>query len=88
VTIGLSDSAREYLAEQGYDPAMGARPLGRIIQTKIKKALAEELLFGALKDGGAVSIDFADDELTFSFESTAVSDKAGAKTPEPDETVE
>ena len=68
VAIELSDEARVYLAKEGYDPAMGARPLGRVIQQKIKQPLAEEILFGKLTKGGLVVVDFVDDELTFSFE--------------------
>lgn len=68
VSISLSDDAREFLAKEGYDPAMGARPLGRVIQEKIKKPLAEELLFGDLVDGGIVRINFEDGELAFEFE--------------------
>lgn len=72
VSISLSDNAREYLAKKGYDPAMGARPLGRVIQEKVKKPLAEELLFGDLVDGGIVKIDLKDGELTFEFEQERV----------------
>ncbi len=68
VTIQLTDSARDYLAKEGYDPAMGARPLGRVIQEKIKKPLAEELLFGKLVKGGAVKIDFKKNALVFKYE--------------------
>ncbi len=72
VSIVLSDDARAHLAELGYDPAMGARPLGRVIQEKIKKPLAEELLFGKLVNGGVVSIGLKKnkqkDELTFKYE--------------------
>lgn len=57
VTIELSLAARDKLAELGYDPAMGARPLGRVIQDKIKKPLSEELLFGILNKGGEVKVD-------------------------------
>jgi ATP-dependent Clp protease ATP-binding subunit ClpA len=57
VIIDLSLEARQKLAELGYDPAMGARPLGRVIQEKIKRPLSEELLFGELIQGGAVKID-------------------------------
>jgi ATP-dependent Clp protease ATP-binding subunit ClpA len=56
VTIELADEARSWLAEKGYDPLMGARPLARLIQETIKKPLAEEVLFGKLKDGGAVKV--------------------------------
>lgn len=67
VTIELSDSAREYIVEIGYDPVMGARPMGRVIQEKIKKPLAEELLFGKLVEGGAVIADCKDEEIFFHF---------------------
>ncbi len=68
VSIQLSDEARNYLAEQGYDPVMGARPLARVIQEKIKRPLAEELLFGELINGGLVKVDMVDDELSFTYE--------------------
>jgi ATP-dependent Clp protease ATP-binding subunit ClpA len=68
VTISLSDAARDHLAALGYDPAMGARPLARVIQEKIKKPLADELLFGKLITGGSVSIDLKDGILTFAYE--------------------
>ena len=57
VSIVLSDSARDWLAKEGYDKIYGARPLGRLIQENIKKDLAAELLFGSLKDGGTAFID-------------------------------
>jgi ATP-dependent Clp protease ATP-binding subunit ClpA len=56
VTIELSDEAREWLVENGYDDAMGARPMARLIQSTIKTPLADEVLFGRLKDGGAVKV--------------------------------
>ncbi len=56
VTIELSEEARVWLAEKGYDAAMGARPLARLIQETIKKPLAEEVLFGRLIHGGAVKV--------------------------------
>jgi ATP-dependent Clp protease ATP-binding subunit ClpA len=67
VTIELSQPAMEKLAVLGYDPAMGARPLGRVIQEKIKRPLSEELLFGELIDGGLVKIDLKDNEFTFTY---------------------
>lgn len=67
VTITLSDKARDYLGRTGFDPLMGARPLARAIQDKIKKPLAEELLFGALRTGGSVYIDYNGRELTFAY---------------------
>ncbi|MGH1456485.1 MAG: ATP-dependent Clp protease ATP-binding subunit ClpA [Alphaproteobacteria bacterium] len=68
VTIELSDKARKYLAEKGYDITMGARPLGRIIQEKIKRPLAEEILFGKLEKGGIAIIDYKGGEMTFDYE--------------------
>ena len=56
VTLELDDRAREWIAERGYDPKMGARPMARIIQEHIKRPLAEELLFGSLENGGHVRI--------------------------------
>ena len=56
VTIELSDEARDWLVENGYDDAMGARPMARLIQSTIKTPLADEVLFGKLKDGGAVRV--------------------------------
>ncbi len=67
ITVSLTEKARGYLAEMGYDKEMGARPLGRIIQEKIKDPLTNELLFGRLKAGGTVRIDY-DRELVFDFE--------------------
>ena len=59
VSITLTPSARDWLAERGYDPAYGARPLGRVVQEHVKKPLAEELLFGRLTDGGTAEVDTA-----------------------------
>lgn len=56
VTIELSDEARDWLVENGYDEAMGARPMARLIQQTIKTPLADEVLFGRLKGGGAVKV--------------------------------
>jgi ATP-dependent Clp protease ATP-binding subunit ClpA len=67
VTIELSSAAREWLAEKGYDPLYGARPLARVIQEYIKKPLAEELLFGRLAKGGAVKVGLKDDTLAFDY---------------------
>ncbi|MFQ5547223.1 MAG: ATP-dependent Clp protease ATP-binding subunit ClpA [Woeseia sp.] len=56
VTLELDDPARNWIAERGYDPKMGARPMARVIQEHIKRPLAEELLFGSLAEGGHVRI--------------------------------
>jgi len=68
VTFALSDAARKWLAEKGYDRLYGARPLARVIQEHIKQALADELLFGRLVKGGMVRIDVKDNALTFEIE--------------------
>ena len=65
VTIEISSSAKEWLAERGYDRLYGARPLGRVIQEYIKKPLSEELLFGRLAQGGAVRIGMKNGALDF-----------------------
>ena len=62
VTIELSDAAVRWLADKGYDERMGARPLGRVIQEYVKKPLADEVLFGKLKNGGTVKLDVTSDE--------------------------
>ncbi|WP_437738621.1 ATP-dependent Clp protease ATP-binding subunit ClpA [Sorangium sp. So ce1335] len=71
VTVEVTDRARAELAKRGYDPANGARPLGRVIENDIKRRLGDELLFGALENGGNVAIDFEGDDFTFSFSSAA-----------------
>ena len=63
VTLTATPTARDWLAQHGFDPLMGARPMGRIIQEKIKRPLADELLFGSLIGGGRVTIDVRDGEL-------------------------
>ncbi|MDY0039711.1 MAG: ATP-dependent Clp protease ATP-binding subunit ClpA [Desulforhabdus sp.] len=60
ISFELTSSARLWLAENGYDPAFGARPLARLIQTEIKDVLADEILFGRLQRGGRVQIDRSD----------------------------
>jgi ATP-dependent Clp protease ATP-binding subunit ClpA len=69
VSIALSEKARTWLSEYGYDPQNGARPLGRLIQSEINDVLSEEVLFGRLSKGGNVSIDLDRDKLTFSYSS-------------------
>ena len=63
VSMTISDAARRWLAEKGYDPKMGARPMARVIQDEIKQVLADELLFGKLTGGGRVKIDVKDGSL-------------------------
>ncbi|MDE1900682.1 MAG: ATP-dependent Clp protease ATP-binding subunit ClpA [Alphaproteobacteria bacterium] len=87
VTIELKPEARAWLAKKGYDPLYGARPLARVIQEQVKKPLAEELLFGPLQKGGAVTVglDEAADKLTFDCQAAPPSKPAAEK--KQDETV-
>jgi ATP-dependent Clp protease ATP-binding subunit ClpA len=71
VSLVLEPDAREWLAENGFDPKMGARPMSRVIQENIKKPLAEEILFGRLTEGGTVRIGVEDGGLAFTIESLA-----------------
>lgn len=69
VTLDITDAARDWLATNGYDEKMGARPMSRIIQEKIKKPLAELVLFGSLSEkGGVVQVDVKDGELSLEVE--------------------
>src|SRR5271168_3671995 len=85
VTIELDPDARAWLAEKGYDPLFGARPLARVIQEHVKKPLAEELLFGRLSKGGIVGVTKKPDEeaLSFSYE-----ERPAAQVPKEPELVE
>jgi ATP-dependent Clp protease ATP-binding subunit ClpA len=65
VVIELSEAARDWLAEKGYDPLFGARPMARLIQTELKDRIVDDLLFGNLAKGGRVRVDRADDGLAF-----------------------
>ena len=71
VSMEVSEPARIWLAEQGYDKSMGARPMGRVIQQQLKKPLANELLFGELVGGGSVKVTLKDNELHFDYQSEA-----------------
>ena len=68
VEFELTDRARAWLAEKGYDPDFGARPLARVIQTELKDRLADDLLFGPLAKGGRVSADLDGERLVFHVE--------------------
>ncbi len=68
VTIELSPTARSWLADKGFDPLFGARPLARVIQAELKDKISDELLFGALARGGHVRVDAGDEALRFDFE--------------------
>ncbi|HIF9428360.1 TPA: ATP-dependent Clp protease ATP-binding subunit ClpA [Photobacterium damselae] len=69
VSMEVTDRAREWMADKGYDRAMGARPMARVIQDSLKKPLANELLFGELVNGGSVRVDLINDQLDFQFSS-------------------
>jgi ATP-dependent Clp protease ATP-binding subunit ClpA len=70
VALTLDDAARRWVAEKGYDPKMGARPMARIIQEHIKRPLAEELLFGRLAGGGQVRVTVSKDGSKLELESS------------------
>ncbi|MCU7889437.1 MAG: ATP-dependent Clp protease ATP-binding subunit ClpA [Candidatus Thiodiazotropha sp. (ex Lucinoma aequizonata)] len=74
VNLVVEPEARVWLAEHGYDPKMGARPMARLIQDEIKKPLAEELLFGKLSGGGVVKVDVSEDKLQFDIIGEPVTD--------------
>ncbi|MBP2170593.1 ATP-dependent Clp protease ATP-binding subunit ClpA [Erwinia toletana] len=80
VSLEVSDDARAWLAEKGYDKAMGARPMARTVQESLKKPLANELLFGSLVDGGSVSValDKENNQLTYEFVSAEKRKTEGA----------
>jgi ATP-dependent Clp protease ATP-binding subunit ClpA len=78
VAITLEPEARAWLAEKGFDPVYGARPLARVIQTHVRDPLTDEILFGRLESGGTVTIALKDGQLNFTFEATAP-----PKTPAP-----
>jgi ATP-dependent Clp protease ATP-binding subunit ClpA len=85
VTIELTDEAREWLVEHGYDEAMGARPMARLIQSTIKTPLADDVLFGRLKDGGAVRVIVKTDEI--GLKSLGFEYPEGPVTPRPEKAV-
>jgi ATP-dependent Clp protease ATP-binding subunit ClpA len=72
VFLQLTPKARRWLAERGYDPSFGARPMARLIQNEIKRVLADEILFGSLQGGGKVEVDENDGKLVFAYSPLAV----------------
>ncbi len=77
VDVTFSDALRKHLAKKGFDPLMGARPMQRLIQDTIRKALADELLFGRLTEGGRLSVDIDDkDEVLLDIQPLPKKDKA------------
>jgi ATP-dependent Clp protease ATP-binding subunit ClpA len=84
VEVSFSDQLRKHLAKKGFDPLMGARPMQRLIQDTIRRALADELLFGRLTDGGRLAVDLDDkDELLLDIQ--PLTDKKGKTRTEPEE---
>jgi ATP-dependent Clp protease ATP-binding subunit ClpA len=67
IAIVLQPEARQYLGKKGYDPMFGARPLARVIQAEVRDRLTDEILFGALENGGTVTIGLNGQELSFVF---------------------
>jgi ATP-dependent Clp protease ATP-binding subunit ClpA len=86
VAITLEPEARAWLAEKGYDPVYGARPLSRVIQTEVRDPLTDEILFGKLEQGGTVTIRLADGKLAFEYE--ARPDNSKLQTPNSKEFVD
>lgn len=76
VNLDITDDARVWLADKGYDPKMGARPMARVIQDNIKRPLADEILFGKLINGGQVRITVKDDALHMDIEPNELSKEA------------
>jgi ATP-dependent Clp protease ATP-binding subunit ClpA len=72
VDVDFTDALKDYLAENGFDPLMGARPMARLIQDTIRSALADELLFGKLANGGKVTVDVKDGKVGLEFEEETV----------------
>jgi ATP-dependent Clp protease ATP-binding subunit ClpA len=73
VEAQFTPALKDYLAEKGFDPLMGARPMSRLIQDAIRTALADELLFGRLVQGGKVTVDYVDGKITLAFAEEATS---------------
>ena len=80
VTMDLTQAARDYLAKKGHDPMNGARPLARVIQEDVKRPLTDELLFGALANGGSVKVDMDGEKLAFTY-AAAPAKPAGPEKP-------
>ncbi len=79
VEATFSDKLKAYLGKKGFDPLMGARPMARLIQDTIRKALADELLFGRLANGGSVHVDLDENnEVKLAFQSSTPNQEAGA----------
>ena len=73
VTVELTEAARTWFAQQGFDPLYGARPMARLIQQHVKEPLAEELLFGQLQHGGHAVVDVTDNKIALVVQPVVVS---------------
>ena len=88
VEVTFTDKLRKLLAKKGFDPLMGARPMQRLIQDMVRKALADELLFGRLTEGGRLTVDLDDqDEVLLDITPTPKKDRAKSEPAEPEEEV-
>jgi len=67
ITLKITKKAKQWIAKTGYNPAYGARPMGRTIDEKVKNPLIDEILFGKLENGGSVTVDESDDTLKFTY---------------------
>ncbi len=86
VDVTFTDKLRQHLAKKGFDPLMGARPMQRLIQDTIRKALADELLFGRLVDGGRLNVDLDDkDEVLLEISPLTKKEKSKSEPAEPQE---
>jgi len=86
VEVTFTDKLRKFLAKKGFDPLMGARPMQRLIQDTVRKALADELLFGRLTEGGRLTVDL-DDKDEVLLDIAPLPRRERAKGAEPEEEV-
>ncbi len=84
VDLSITEAARRWLAEHGYDPRFGARPMARLIEAEIARVLADEILFGHLSGGGHVTVDAADGKLVFDYLQTAGLPEGTPQSPQPE----
>ena len=76
ISITVTKKTKNYLADKGFNPLNGARPLDRLIEEEIKKPLSEEILFGKLTKGGKVKVDYVKGELSFSYSEKKAASKS------------
>jgi ATP-dependent Clp protease ATP-binding subunit ClpA len=89
VDVTFTDALRKHLAKKGFDPLMGARPMQRLIQDTVRRALADELLFGRLTDGGRLTVDLKeleDDKTDVTLDIQPLPKKEGKAKPEEEAT--